>query len=45
MKNHRAAAEEFMVWSRNHADAAHALMAHSKGLQWAGVHLFHDYWK
>ena len=44
MKVHHDAAEEFMVWSRNHAEAARALMAHPKGLEWAGHHLYKEYW-
>ena len=44
MKNHVPAAKEFMVWSRNHADAAKELMSHPKGLQWAGHHLYKEYW-
>ena len=44
MKNHRLATEEFMVWSRNHGDAARDLMAHPKALDWAGHHLYQAYW-
>ena len=44
MKNHLPAAQEFMVWSRNNPIAAKELMAHPKGLQWAGHHLYKEYW-
>jgi len=44
MRVHHDAAEEFMVWCRNHAEAARALMAHPKGLEWAGHHLYKEYW-
>jgi hypothetical protein len=39
---HAQAMEEFMLWCRNHAEAAKALMAHSKGLAWAGDHLYKE---
>ena len=45
MEEHTAAMEEFMFWCRNHAEAAKALMAHSKGLAWAGDHLYREYWQ
>lgn len=41
---HADAMEEFLVWCRNHAAAAKALMAHSGGLAWAGDHLYKEYW-
>ncbi|HVM60052.1 MAG TPA: hypothetical protein VMV72_04230 [Verrucomicrobiae bacterium] len=44
LKKHRPAAVEFMAWCRNNADAARALMAHPKGLEWAGHHLYKEYW-
>jgi len=44
IKAHRLATEEFMVWSRDHAKATRALMAHSKALEWAGQHLYKAYW-
>jgi hypothetical protein len=44
MRVHHDAAEEFMVWCRNHPEAARALMAHPKGLEWAGHHLYKEYW-
>ena len=44
MENHRPAAEAFMAWARKHKEAAEGLMRHSKGLEWAGHHLYADYW-
>jgi len=44
MKNHHPAAVEFMAWSRDHAEAARDLMAHPKGLEWAGHHLYKELW-
>jgi hypothetical protein len=44
MKGHHLAAVEFMAWCRVHAEAARALMAHPKGLEWAGHHLYKEYW-
>jgi len=44
MRLHRPATEELMVWCRDHAEAARALMAHPKGLEWAGHHLYKEYW-
>ena len=44
MKDHEPAAQEFIVWSRKHPDAARELMEHPKGLEWAGHHLYKEYW-
>jgi hypothetical protein len=41
-EHHAKAMEGFMFWCRNHAEAARALMAHSRGLQWAGDHLYRE---
>jgi hypothetical protein len=41
--HHAAAMEEFLVWCRNHAAAAKALMTHSGALAWAGDHLYREY--
>ena len=42
--HHADAMEEFLVWCRNHAPAAKALMTHSGALAWAGDHLYKEYW-
>jgi hypothetical protein len=44
MEKHRPAAEAFMAWARRHPRAAEALMSHPRGLEWAGHHLYKDYW-
>jgi len=44
MERHAPAAREFMAWCRDHAPAARALMEHSRGLEWAGRHLYREYW-
>jgi hypothetical protein len=43
INRHRPAAEEFLIWCRNHAEAARALVSNPKGLRWAGDHLYKDY--
>ena len=44
MERHRPAAEAFMVWARRQPRVAEALMLHPRGLQWAGNHLWREYW-
>jgi hypothetical protein len=44
MERHRPAAESFLFWCRRHPPAAAALMDHSSALDWAGRHLYADYW-
>jgi hypothetical protein len=44
MERHRPAAEAFLGWTRRHPRAAEALMNHSRGLEWAGHHLYKDSW-
>jgi hypothetical protein len=44
MKTHRDATEGFMSWCRDHPEAARDLMTHSRGLEWAGHHLYKEYW-
>ena len=44
MERHRPAAESFTAWARRHPQAAEALMNHPKGLEWAGHHLYKEYW-
>lgn len=44
MEHHRPAAELFMAWCRRHPEAAEALMAHQRGLEWAGHHLYAEDW-
>jgi hypothetical protein len=44
IERHRPAAETFLLWCRRHPPAAEALMNHSGGLDWAGRHLYADYW-
>jgi hypothetical protein len=39
-KNHKPAANEFMAWARKYPQAALSLMKHSRGLHWAGDHLY-----
>lgn len=43
-QNHRAAADDFMVWCRKHEHAAESLMDHPGALDWAGHHLYQAYW-
>lgn len=40
----RPVAHLFMLWCQKNPEAARALMAHPKGLEWAGHHLYMDYW-
>jgi hypothetical protein len=44
-ETHRPAAEAFMGWCRRHPRAAEALMHHSRGLEWAGHHLYAASWE
>lgn len=44
-RNHRNAANTFMLWCRRHPRAAEALMLHPAGLRWAGEHLYAEYWQ
>jgi hypothetical protein len=44
MEKYRPAAETFLSWVRRHPRAAESLMAHPRGLEWAGHHLYKDYW-
>lgn len=44
MERHRPGAEAFMAWARRHPRAAEALMNHPRGLEWAGHHLYREYW-
>jgi hypothetical protein len=44
MERHRPAADAFMAWSRRHPRAAETLMMHPRGLEWAGHHLWAQYW-
>jgi hypothetical protein len=44
MEKHRPAAEAFLAWVRRHPRAAEALMNHPRGLEWAGHHLYKEYW-
>jgi hypothetical protein len=43
-EHHRPAANAFMDWARRHPRAAEALMNHPRGLDWAGRHLYAEYW-
>jgi hypothetical protein len=45
MERHRPAAEAFLRWCRRHPPAAAALMNHPGALDWAGRHLYTDYWQ
>jgi hypothetical protein len=45
VESHKPAAEAFMGWARKHGPAAEALMSHPRGLEWAGHHLYKDYWE
>jgi hypothetical protein len=45
MERHRPAAESFLLWCRRHPPAAEALMDHRSALDWAGRHLYADYWR
>jgi hypothetical protein len=45
VESHKPAAEAFMAWARKHGPAAEALMSHPRGLEWAGHHLYKDYWE
>jgi hypothetical protein len=44
MEKRRPAAEALTAWVRRHPRAAEALMNQPRGLQWAGDHLYQDYW-
>lgn len=44
MERHRPASEAFLGWARRHPEAARELMNHPGGLEWAGHHLYKDYW-
>ena len=44
-ESHRPAANAFVAWTRRFPPAAEALMAHPRGLEWAGNHLYKSMWE